>query len=53
MVWVPKISMGFHCNQSLIKGIIYEAQKMDVLAIELDDIMCSTYDIDSLLDWGV
>ncbi|NLI60077.1 MAG: AmmeMemoRadiSam system protein A [Clostridiales bacterium] len=50
---VPKISMGFHCNQSLIKGIIYEAQKMDVLAIELDDIMCSTYDIDSLLDWGV
>ena len=49
----PEVSMTFQANQDLIGRIIREAQRVGILAIDLDGAMCSSYNIPASLDWGV
>ncbi|HZJ57885.1 MAG TPA: AmmeMemoRadiSam system protein A [Clostridia bacterium] len=49
----PGVSMAFQTHGDLIERIIGEAQRIGILAIDLDRDMCSSYNISGTLDWGV
>ncbi|MGI5851361.1 MAG: AmmeMemoRadiSam system protein A [Caldicoprobacterales bacterium] len=49
----PGVSITLQSNIELIERIIHEAQRVGILAIDLDGAMCSSYNIPASLDWGV